>query len=250
MSWGKWIAGGLGWAFGGPIGGILGFALGTMYDKASGDVMDWGANQSGPVVAEPQRGRTTPADFEVSLIILTAAVMKADDRVLRSELDFVKAFLVKQFGENRAQDQLLLLREVLKQSINVREVSEQIRRYMDHPARLQLLHYLFAVAAADGQVHRSELDLITRIATYLGIDRTDLDSIKAMFMPDTDSAYTVLEIEPSASIEEVKKAYRRMAVRYHPDKVMHLGPEHQAQAEEMIRKVNEAYERIMKERGA
>lgn len=250
MSWGKWIAGGLGWAFAGPMGGILGFALGSIYDKASGDVMDWGQNGSEPLAAEQPRPRTTPGDFEASLIILTAAVMKADDRVLRSELEFVKSFLARQFGENRAQEQLLLLREVLKQSINVREVSEQIRRYMDHPARLQLLHYLFAVAAADGELHRLELDLINRIASYLGIDRSDLDSIRAMFVPETDSAYKVLEIEPTATTDEVKKAYRRMALRYHPDKVMHLGPEHQAQAEDMIRKVNEAYERIMKERAS
>jgi len=250
MSFGKWIAGGLGWAFGGPLGGILGFALGAMYDNASSDRMQWGTDARPDQAEADVRTRTTVGDFEASLLVLTAAVMKADDRIMRSELEFVKAFLNKQFGEAKAQEHLILLREVLKHPINVREVSEQIRRYMDHPARLQLMHYLFALALSDGDMHRTELDMLNRIASYLGIGKADLDSIKAMFGHNTTDYYKVLEIEPSATDEEVKKAYRRMALRYHPDKVIHLGPEHQANAEEMIRKVNEAYEKVMKERGS
>lgn len=242
----KWLGGTLGWAFGGPIGGLLGFALGSLYDNASSDVMNWGEPQPDPTTYR----RTTTADFEASLLILTAAVMKADNSVKKAELDFVKRFLVGQFGEEKAAQQLLLLREILKKPIEIRQVSMQIRTYMDHSSRLQLMHYLFQLANADMEMHGNEIDMLTRIAAYLGISKPDFMSIKAMFVIENDqSVYQILEIEKTVSDEEVKKAYRKMAVKYHPDKVSHLGPEHQDAAKEKFQKLTEAYERIKKERG-
>lgn len=244
----KWLGGTLGWAFGGPIGALLGFALGSLYDNASGDVMAWGDPEPQPT--QRTTSRTTSADFEASLLILTAAVMKADNSIKRSELDFVKRFLVGQFGEAKAQQLLLLLREILKKPIEIRQVSLQIRAYMDHSSRLQLMHYLFQLANADKEMHGNEIDMLTRIASYLGISKADFMSIKAMFVIENDqSVYQILEIERSATDDEVKKAYRRMAVKYHPDKVSHLGPEHQEAAKEKFQKLTDAYERIKRERG-
>ena len=130
MKYGKWVGGGLGWAFGGPIGAILGFAFGSMYDSM----------QTGKYEYKP--GATQRGDFNVSLLILSAAVMKADNKVTKSELDYVKAFLIRQFGPQAGQEQLLALREILKQDFNVSDVSRQIGQYMDYSSRLQLLHYL------------------------------------------------------------------------------------------------------------
>lgn len=244
----KWLGGTVGWAFGGPIGALLGFALGTLYDSASGDVMNWGDPQEQPRYRT--RTHTTTGDFEASLLILTAAVMKADNSVKKSELEFVKAFLIGQFGEAKAKEQLLVLREILKKPIEIRQVSMQIRAYMDHASRLQLMHYLFQLANADKEMHGNEIDMLTRIAAYLGISKKDFMSIKAMFVVEnTESVYQILEIPKTATNDEVKKAYRRMAVKYHPDKVSHLGPEHQQAAHEKFQKLTEAYERIKKERG-
>jgi DnaJ like chaperone protein len=246
----KWLGGTLGWAFGGPIGAVLGFALGSIYDNASGDLIDWKEEQ-GPVKQRPQqRPRTTQADFVASLLVLTAAVMKADDTVMRSELDFVKRFLVTQFGEERARQLLISLREMLKQHIAVDEVAAQVGRFMDLSSRLQLLHYLFQLAKADGVVHSKEVETITRIANGMRINTADFNSIKAMFVSETaESAYAILEVERTATDDEVKKAYRRMAVRYHPDKVSHLGEEHQQMAKEKFQRLTEAYEQVRKERG-
>ncbi|MBI1286420.1 MAG: DnaJ domain-containing protein [Flavobacteriales bacterium] len=244
----KWLGGTVGWALGGPIGALLGFALGSIYDNASGDIMEWGE----PIPKSGQRtySRTTTGDFEASLLILTAAVMKADNTVKKSELDFVKRFLVGQFGAAKAQQQLLLLREILKKPIEIRQVSLQIRTYMDHSSRLQLMHYLFQLANADKEMHGNEIDMLTRIASYLGISKPDFMSIKAMFVLENDeTVYQILEIEKTVSDDEVKKAYRRMAVKYHPDKVSHLGPEHQEAAKEKFQKLTDAYERIKRERG-
>ncbi|MCB2220639.1 MAG: TerB family tellurite resistance protein [Bacteroidetes bacterium] len=244
--YGKWVGLGLGWALGGPIGGLLGLVFGSMYDGMQSGIYEY----KGPNPYGSQGGTTTrPGDFAASLIVLSAAVMKADDKVLKSELDYVKRFFRQQFGEKLAVDNMLVLRELLKHDINVVEVSQQIKMYMDHPSRLQLLHYLFGISMADGHVHAKEVATISQISQYLGISMADFNSIKAMFYKDINAAYQVLEITPDANAEEVKKAYRRMAVKYHPDKVQHLGEEFQKAAKEKFQKVQAAYEQIKKERG-
>ena len=243
----KWLGGTLGWAFGGPIGAVLGFALGSIYDGASGDLITWQGEQPERSRARPQ---TTRADFEASLLVLTAAVMKADDTVMRSELEFVKRFFLAQFGEDRAAELLISLRELLKQDISADAVAAQIGQFMDVSSRLQLLHYLFQLAKADGVVHGREVETITRIADRMRISVADFNSIKAMFVSQTrESAYEILEIPSTATDEEVKKAYRKMAVKYHPDKVSHLGEEHQRMANEKFQRLTEAYDQVKKERG-
>ncbi len=233
--YGKWIGGALGWAFGGPIGGLFGFALGSMMD---------GVSVSSTSVQPTQRG-----DFVASLLVLTAAVMKADKKIMKSELDYVRLFFLKQFGETQTDQQMLMLREILKQEIPLREVCMQIKQNMDYAARLQLIHFLFGVASADAQVHADEVAVIEEIAKYLNIQINDIASIKAMFFKDVESAYKILEISPTATDEELKKAYRKMALKYHPDKVHQLGDEIQNAAKEKFQKLNAAYEQIKKERG-
>ncbi len=232
---GKWIAGGLGWAFFGPLGGILGFTLGALLEGA-------------PTVQHGVRGRTTTGDFAMSLIVLMAAVMKADGKVVRSELDFVKKYLMGAFGEESAKEALGMLRNTLKQNIPLNDVCLQIRHHMNYSSRLQLLHLLYGLSGADGRVNENELAVIDSIAGQLGITAKDKDSVKSMFVPQTDASYTILEISPTATDSEVKKAYRRMAVKYHPDKVSHLGDDFRKLANEKFKKVNEAYKNIKKER--
>jgi DnaJ like chaperone protein len=195
------------------------------------------------------RQRTRPGDFSMSLLVLTAAIMKADDKIKRSELDYVKQFLVKQFGKEQANEQLQVLRDILKQDVPVYEVAHQIRTNMDYSSRHQLLHFLFGIAAADGQVVEQELSILQTISTGMGLRMSDFNSIKAMFVKDTDSAYKILEVDRNASMDEIKKAYRKMAVKYHPDKVSHLGEDVQKNAKEKFQKINAAYEDIKKERG-
>jgi DnaJ like chaperone protein len=232
---GKWLGGGLGFVMGGPIGGLMGFLVGSVIDSQTS-----GSNTT--------TVRTTQGDFGMSLLVLVAAVMKADGKVVKSELDYVKQFFVRQFGQESAKQALLMLKDILKQEIPIRDVSVQISRNMDYSSRLQLLHLLFNVSLADTKIDPSEIEIIERISGYLGVASADFLSIKNMFIPETDSSYIILEIDPSSSNDEVKKAYRRMAMKYHPDKVNHLGDEYRKTAEEKFKKVNEAYEKIKKER--
>ncbi|MBX7094253.1 MAG: TerB family tellurite resistance protein [Flavobacteriales bacterium] len=241
---GKWIGGGLGWGLGGPIGAIFGFAVGSMIDATSFEKSD-DPNQN----REQYRYHTRPGDFTASLLVLTAVVMRADGKVMKSELDYVKSFFLRNFGEATTRMHMQSLKELLEKDIPVRDVCLEIRHYMEHPARLQLLYYLFGIAAADGKIDKTELDVLHQISSYLGVNPRDFESLKATLYKDTDSAYKILEIEANASDEDVKKAYRKMAVKYHPDKVASLGEEHQRAAKEKFQKVQEAYDAIRKERG-
>ena len=235
-NYGKWIGGGLGWAFGGPLGAIIGFAIGSIFSNSS---------ESEQYIGSTSQQR----DFNVSLLVLSAAVMKADGSVKKSELDYVKRFFLTNFGQERAEKYILMLREILKQDIQVYEVSQQVGRFMDYSSKLQLLHYLFGIASADGSTHNNEIDVISIIAKYMGIASSDFQSIKAMFVQEVDSAYKILGIDPNATDEDVKKAYREMAKKYHPDKVAYLGEDVRKSAEQKLQEVNEAYEKIKKQRG-
>ncbi len=237
---GKWIGGGLGWAFLGPLGGLLGFALGSMLDGSGEQVL----NQKGRTASQTTRG-----DFVSSLVVLIAAVMKADGKILKSELDYVRQYFTQSFGEETSNNSMLILRDILKQNIPVEEISRQIARYMDYSSRLQLVHFLIGVSQADGQVSESEIKMVERIAYHMGISSSDMNSIMAMFKNNLDSAYQILDINESANDEEVKKAYKKMAVKYHPDKVAYLGDDVKIKAKEKFQKLLEAYEKIKKSRG-
>ena len=237
MGFSKWIGASIGLSFGGPIGAIIGMAVGSLLDSSS---------KSGSSFTQSE-APTRSGDFEVSLLVLASIVIKADGKQDQREMDFVRAQFVQMYGKERANQAFKLFKEISKQSnISTRQVCLQIRQMMDHASRLQLIHFLFGIAKSDNHVDETEVKAIASIASYLGINLRDFESIKAMFYKSSDMAYKILEIDASATQSEIKAAYRRMAKKYHPDKVLHLGKEHQKGAEEKFRKVQEAYEQLQK----
>lgn len=244
-----WIGGGLGFVLGGPIGALVGAVVGSAIGSAFGNNGGNQFNQKHVPFGQGGQDQTVRGDFSVSLIVLIAAVMKADGKVLKSELSFVKTQLGRMLGQDAVPQALQVLREVLSKDIPVQDVCRQISTHMEYSYRLELLHLLYAVSQADGEVHPSEVKLIEQIAIHLDVSRDDISSIKAMFVNDTESAYTILNLEKSATDAEVKKAYRKLAIKHHPDKVAHLGEELQEQSKVKFQKVQQAYEDIKKERG-
>lgn len=233
---------GLGWSFGGPLGAIIGYAMGSLFSSNRPRVIR-------SEVTDTFGNTEEKRDFNVTLLVLSAAVMKADGNVKRSELDYVKRFFLQNFGQERAESYIKMLREILEKEYDLYEVSRQVGHYMDYSSRLQLLHYLFGIANADGMISSEELGIVNTISDYMGITNSDFNSVKAMFIKETDSAYKILGIDSSANDEEVKKAYREMAKKNHPDLVSNLGEEVRQAAEKKFQEINAAYESIKKQRG-
>lgn len=258
------LSAGLGWALGGAVGGIIGSLVGGFL--FAGDDND-------PKPATPPdnpssgtrhgafRNTGTQQDINVSLMVLFAAIMKADGVINRSELAVVKRFLLVNYGEERGKELLQTIRQIAERDIPIDDICRQIKVNTDYATRYQMLDFLFSIGGADGEFHASELALLSRIATGFGISRQDLVSIHARHLhsgggsrSDDSSAshgaahgkdpYRVLGIDSSATDDEVKKAYRRMVKRYHPDTVANMSEEIQRNAAEQMKEINDAYASI------
>tara|TARA_B110000967_G_scaffold128018_1_gene130809 strand:+ start:5571 stop:6314 length:744 start_codon:yes stop_codon:yes gene_type:complete len=240
----KWLGAGLGWSFGGPIGAVLGYLIANAVEGfGKKDLQEFQRQAQG------HSDNTHSGDFEVSLLLLSSFVIKADGKIDPRELDFVRSYFVKMYGKDRANHAFRLFKGIIKnEAISPRQICLQIQHQMQHAARLQLMHYLFALAKADEIVTSEELDMLHKIAGYLNINPRDFESIKAMFYSDSQSAYKILEIEKTATDQEVKAAYRKMVKKHHPDKLRHLGEEHLKGAQDKFLKIQEAYEQVKKER--
>lgn len=238
-------------------GGIFGFFVGTLidnYQKIKQYTQQEGGAAGGRGFSRDDifsfyQQRTTGNDFGTMLIALSAAIMRADGKVLKSELDFVKSFFSQQFGPHFSTSHLQTLKRFLdSDDIPLEQICNDIRMRTKEEVRIQLLYYLFGIAKADGHVSDAEMILIQKISGLMGIPIPDFESVKNMFYRDVNSDYRVLEVEPTATPEEIKKAYRKMAVKYHPDKVASLGEEFQKGAKEKFQKIQDAYDNIKKTR--
>lgn len=259
MKYWKFIGALVGFYVFGFFGAFIGFIIGSLFD-----------NDSLSTTAKKQFTRND-ISFDKSLLTLIAAIMKADGVVKKSELEYSKKFMLKQFGEQKTREHLLFLRDILKQNIPVEQTASSIRLKMSYPMRLQLLHSLFGLALSDGEVSYHELKVIRNIASHMGLSGRDYESIKAMFVKSSSSyshynyrnrsaqsqsknmtltqAYAILSLSQSSTEKEIKKTYRKMAMTYHPDKVSSLDESHQIAAKEKFQKVTEAYDKIKASRG-
>lgn len=248
---GKWagtlIGGGIGWALMGPLGAIIGAYIGSMFSGRT--VLTEHRSHSFIEDRNIDYGDTRAGDFAVAMLSLFAYISKADKQVLSSEVQYVKKFLIEKFGEQNAQDLLYLYKQILKKNYNIQDVAHQIRSHMDYYSRLELIHVLFGIAGADDSYHPLELSAILEISNGLGISSNDYESIKSIFIGDSRQAYSILNVNTNDDSETIKKAYRNMASKYHPDKVSQLGHEIQKLAEEKFKAINDAYQTIRKERG-
>jgi len=244
----RWLAAFIGYMIYRFPGAIAGFVLGSLIDNMMGGKRSGGSFQQ--VFQQQRNDRVTPADFELNLLSLASLVIKADGTVSQQELDYVRQYFVQAYGKERANATFKVFNEVIKnREINAQNICTLLRSRTRYESRLQLMHFLFSIANADGTVSTSEVHEIQRIGGFLGILSRDFESIKAMFFKNPDSAYKILEIERTATPTEIKKAYREMAKKYHPDKLQHMDDAYQKGAQEKFMKVQEAYEQLQKERG-
>lgn len=270
----------IGLVIGATLGGFWGALLGYFIGSLISNWLDGGNHKSSFSIHH-----ISQSEFIDMLMQLTAAVMQADKKMLKSELDYVKEYLVSNIGVNKAQQAILKLRDYLKQDIDLHSVCRTIKNNTNIQERLLILQFLFGLAQADGHIDDTEINMIRNIAYHIGIPSATFEALKSMFVGYSYSGgyssgsgydsgygsgygynsgssgysstnyhnlnddYKILEISPDATDEEVKKAYRKAAIKHHPDKVNHLGEEVRKAAEEKFAKVNEAYDRIKKSRG-
>ena len=273
MGLGKWILGGLGWSIMGPIGGIIGFLIGRKLenrDDSDGYIGTGGDTAYGGGRHGRYQNTGTQDDLSVALLILMSAVMNADSVVRKSELELVKRFLVSNYGDEKAKELLLKLRDLNDKNIPIIDVCRQIKQNTDYTTRYHMFDFLFSIANADGEVTQPELYALHTISTGLGINPRDYLSIMSRHMasgfggdssyqnrgrqgqgngPSPKDPYKVLGLDSNATDEEIKKAYRRLAMKYHPDKVEGMGEEVKRNAEAQFREINEAYETLKSLRG-
>lgn len=242
----KWIAAFIGyyllkhW-----IGGVVGFFIGSFFDNATSK--SGGAKS---IFNDITRQKVSPADFELKLLSLCSIVIKADGTVSKSEMDYVQRYFVSTYGKEKANAIFRTFNEVIKkQEISAQQICSFLNQRTRPEVRMQLLHFLFGIAQADGTVSNLEVQKIQEIAGYLRVNMRDFESIKAMFIKSTDNAYKILEIDKSASNDAIKKAYRTMAKKYHPDRVNTENEAIKKGAEEKFKQVQKAYEEIQRERG-
>jgi len=244
----RWAGAVLGYVFAGRFfGAIIGFIVGSFIDQLSSGKSKAGGYQK---VFQQKRDQVSPADFELNLLSLASIVIRADGKINETELNYVRQYFVQAYGKERANATFRVFNDVIKnRAISAQNICSLLRSKTRYESRLQIMHFLFSIANADGHVAKDEVSEIERIAGYLGISKDDFESIKAMFFKSADSAYKILEIERTATEAEIKKAYRAMAKKYHPDKLEHMDQAYKKGAEEKFRNVQEAYEQLQKERG-
>lgn len=242
----RWVGAFIGYMLYRFPGALIGFVVGSLIDNMIGKKKS-GFQQ---VFQQQRGGNVTPADFELNLLSLASLVIKSDGNVSQGELDYVRQYFVQAYGKERANATFRTFNEVIKnRAVSAQKIGTLLRQRTRYESRLQILHFLFSIANADGHVSEPEIREINTISGHLGVQYRDFESIKAMFFKNPDSAYKILEIDKTATTADIKKAYRNMAKKYHPDKLQHMDEAYQKGAQEKFTKVQEAYEQLQKERG-
>lgn len=231
----KWIATIVGALLGGGIfGGLIGYGIGSVIDGLINKEYNGVSREQG--------------DFVISFLLLFAKVMKADGKVMRSELDFVRLWLDNNFGQENTQNRIELLKEFLSKDIDLNQVCSKINFTLNYASRVQLIHSLYGIALSDGDCSKEEKATIELIASLMRISEQDYKTIEAMYYKNNDSSYVILQVDKNASEDEIKKAYKRLCLKYHPDRVASLGEKAQQIATQKFQEINLAYESIKKER--
>ena len=253
MAFGKWIGGVIGWMAGGPLGALAGFVIGSLFDNTVITTNIQTQNNDDPTIGHRN-------SFLFSMLVMASYIIKADGKIMHSEMEFVRRFLRDNFGEqamNEGNQILLNLFEQRKRmdAVNpnsfkqtIYDCGQQIAANLNYGERLQLLRFLAMIAMSDGNVCVQEIEALREVATAMNLSSNDVDSMLNLGSSNLDAAYKVLEIDPSATDDEVKAAYRALAKKHHPDRVATLGDDIHKAAEEKFRQINEAKEQIFKAR--
>ncbi len=261
MAFGKWIGGFLGFCVSGPLGALAGYFIGSVIDAAASANVETriydGVSDDGQA-EERRQWQGQRNSFLFSLMVLASYAIQADGRIMHSEMEYVRQFLRRSFGEAAVTQGEAILNGLFAESKKhpreawrrqIQDVCGQLRQQMPEAQRLQLLTFLIEISKADGRVVQAEVDVLRELAQWLGVGAQVVDQLDNLDGNTLEAAYRLLGVSASATDDEVRKAYRQMALKYHPDRVAKLGDDVRRNAEETFKKINEAKEKIFAARG-
>jgi DnaJ like chaperone protein len=249
-----WLGAALGWFVAGPFGAIIGGFIGSMIgndgDEGSSEQLFGGASGSAEV------GNRN--SYLMSMLVLMSYVIRADGRIMHSEMELARLWLRENFGDVAAQQGDQILRRLFETSKqqgeqqyrrNIREACLQIAKNVDYSGRLQLLNFLLMIAQADGYVDQTEIDALKDVARWMDLPTDEVDSMLNLGNDDLESAYKVLGVSPDVTDDVLKAVYRKLALEHHPDRVAALGEDVRKAAEKKFQEINVAKDRVWKARG-
>lgn len=231
----KWLGAGLGFVVGGPIGGLLGFITGTMFERGQSDAKEISQNVS---------------EFEVNLMVLASHFIKIDGRVSMSEIQFTEQFLNTHFDPAYNTERRQILNHCLQKEYDLHIACDQIRMNTGHGTKVQVVRFLMDLALCDGALSEREHYFIFRIAGFLNVNDVEYKRIRTEHTQQPKvSHYQILEVRETASYEEIRASYRKLVIKYHPDRNHGATPAQLKQLGEKLQQIKEAYEALKKEKG-
>ena len=158
-------------------------------------------------------------EIQNAILVLAAEVIKCNRNYTNSTEEFVLHFFAKQFGERGAKQRIRSLTGLLDMGTEplLKIACKELKILTTHDSRLSILQFLFGVADADDFINGKEIRCLNRLATYLGVSDKDFKELKQAFISE-NNPYKILGLEEEATLEQVKTAYRKMVLRFHPDK--------------------------------
>lgn len=252
----KWIGGVIGFMAGGPLGALAGYALGSLFDNTGNVETGYYTESQGTGCNYGQRN-----SFLFSLLVMASYIIKADGKVMHSEMEYVRNFLRTNFGENAVNEGQQILLNLFEQrkrmdaqnpyafKNTIHDCGRQIAANLSYEERLQLLAFLANIAKSDGHVCAAEIEALKEVALSMNLSASEVESMLNLGGNSLDAAYKVLEVSPQATDSEVRAAYRKLALKHHPDRVATLGEDIRKAAEEKFQEINNAKDMIYKARG-
>ena len=234
--WGSLIGGMIGLSLGGPFGMLLGSIIGGKISRAkSGSGMG--------TFARPQQV------FALSLIVLSAKLSKADGQVSREELIAVKDKL--KIPDNELDQVGKIFNKAKEESQGYEPYAQQIAQIYRGNLNVleEVINMLFYIAEADGNVSKSELEMIENISNIFGLTQTQFESIKeSRKSTGKSNPYIVLESNPNDDIQTIRKKYIKLSKEHHPDLLICKGVPKEVieESKKKMRAINSAWDQIQK----